>query len=115
MRFIMTYDPWDIVLLPFPFTNLSASKKRPAVVISPKLYNSEQDVVVLFLTSKINVSSKVGDYKLKHWQSSNLPKPSMVRMKFATIDKDFILKKIGGIERSDIAKITSEMRDFLEL
>ena len=115
MRFIMTYDPWDIVLLPFPFTNLSASKKRPAIVISPKPYNSEQDVVVLFLTSKINVSPKVGDYKLKHWQSSNLPKPSMVRMKFATIDKDFILKKIGKMENEDKSSIKGKMKDFFSL
>ena len=111
----MIYEPWDIVLLPFPFTDLSSSKKRPAIVLSPRVYNLNQDVVVLFLTSNLSSTPKMGDYKLEHWQSSNLPKPSMVRMKFATIDKDFILKKIGEIKSKDSSKIKAEISTFFNL
>ncbi len=115
MRFIMTYKPWEIVLLPFPFTDLSSAKKRPAIVLSSSLYNLEQDVVVLFLTSNLIASPKIGDYKLKEWKTSNLPKPSMVRMKFATIDKDYIIKKIGEVEAKDILNIKAEIKAFFSL
>ncbi len=112
-RYLMTYNQWEIVLLPFPFTDLSARKKRPAVVISPTSYNSGPDTVVLFMTSKMDVSSKEGDYRIKKWQFANLPKPSQTRMKFATIDNSFILKKIGEIHSIDQDGIKSELRKFL--
>lgn len=111
----MTYNQWDIVLLPFPFTDLSASKKRPAVVISPTSYNSGADTVVLFMTSKMDISPKEGDYQIKKWQFANLPKPSQTRMKFATIDNSFILKKIGTIHSIDQGGIKSELRKFLDI
>ena len=115
MRSIMIYEQWDIVLLPFPFTDLKSSKKRPSVIISPKSYNSNQDVVVLFVTSNMNTSPKTGDYKIKEWKASDLPKPSLIRMKFATIDRDYILKKIGSLQEEDISSIKQVITDFFSL
>ncbi|MDZ7807679.1 MAG: type II toxin-antitoxin system PemK/MazF family toxin [Gracilimonas sp.] len=97
----MTYDRWDIVLLPFPFTDLSATKKRPALVISPREYNSGPDVLVMFVTSNLKAKAKMGDYILAEWEKSGLPKPSMTRMKFATIDKNLIIKKIAALTEKD--------------
>ena len=44
----MTYDKWDIVLVPFPFTDLTTLKKRPAVIVSPDEYNKKLDDVIEF-------------------------------------------------------------------
>jgi len=47
------YRRGDIVLLSFPFTDLSSSKRRPALVISPDSYNEQgQDVVLIAITSQ---------------------------------------------------------------
>jgi len=50
----MTCEQWDIVLVPFPFTNLRSIKKRPALIISPNRFNNGPDVVILFITRNIN-------------------------------------------------------------
>ena len=111
----MTFKPWDIVLIPFPFTDLSATKKRPAVVVSSETYNSGQDVMLLFLTSNVSATPRPGDYLLAEWETANLPKPSMIRMKLMTLDKDLILKKLGEIQEGDILKIKEELKEFFGL
>ena len=51
------YKRGDIVLVPFPFTDLTSSKKRPALVISPDSFNSQQqDLVVVAITSQLTDS-----------------------------------------------------------
>jgi mRNA interferase MazF len=97
----MTYEPWDIVLVPFPFTNLSTHKKRPALIISPADYNKGYDVIIMFITSNLSAFGRTGDYKLTKWKEAGLPKPSMTRMKLATVDKNIIIKKIARLEEAD--------------
>ena len=101
MKSITIYKKWDIILVPFPFTDLKTSKKRPALIISPDEYNEKLDVIIAFITSKLDLEYRIGDYKIQDWKKSNLPKPSMIRMKFATIDKSIIVKKIGKLRDKD--------------
>ena len=111
----MTYDRWDIVLLPFPFTNLKTTKKRPALVISPKEYNSGPDLLVMFVTSNLKAKSKMDDYIISEWEEAGLPKPSMTRMKFATIDKTFAIKKIAELTKADQTGLKKKLEIFLNL
>ncbi len=111
----MTYNKWDIVLLPFPFTDLSTTKKRPGLIISPDTYNECSDVMIIFITSKLNGVGKIGDYKIKNWKESKLPKPSMIRFKFATIDKSIIIKKLGSLQKYDTSKFNEQMISFFDL
>lgn len=111
----MTYKTWDVILVPFPFTNLSRVKKRPALIISPDSYNSDRDVIILFITSNIHAYPKPGDHLIEFWQESGLPKPSMTKMKFATIATTIIDKKIGSLHNSDRSAIKEKMRDFFDL
>lgn len=112
MKSITTYKKWDIILVPFPFTDLKTSKKRPALIISPNEYNDKLDVVIAFITSKLDSEYRTGDYKIQQWEKSNLPKPSMIRMKFATIDKSIIIKKIGRLKEKDIIEFKKLLIDF---
>ena len=49
-----TYKPGDILLVPFPFTDHTATKQRPAVVLSSELYNrSNPDLIIAPITSKV--------------------------------------------------------------
>ena len=110
----MIYKKWAIILVSFPFTDLKASKKRPALIISPNEYNQKSDVIIAFITSKMDQDHKTGDYHIKEWKSANLPKPSMIRMKFATIDKTIIQKRLGRLSANDVNNFKKELSAFFD-
>jgi len=57
-----TYKRGDIVLVPFPFSNQTTTKKRPAVVISSSLYNEiSQDIIIMAVTSQMEKTGEIGD------------------------------------------------------
>ena len=107
------YRKWDIVLVPFPFTDLTAVKRRPALIISPDSYNrSGPDAVIVFITSRKDLPSRPGDHRIRFWKESGLPKPSMLRMKFATIDQTIIVKKLGSLFREDQRAVQAAFSEF---
>ena len=111
----MTFDKWDIILVPFPFTDLSSTKKRPALIISDINYNEHGDTIIVFITSQISPNKKPGDYLIGNWKNSGLPKPSLIRMKFATIDNTIILKKLGTLSESDRKNFAKVFKEFFSL
>ena len=114
MKSTTTYEKWDVVLVPFPFTDLKSTQKRPALIISPNEYNQKLDVVIVFITSKLDLEYRLGDYLIQEWQKANLPKPSMIRMKFATVDKSIIVKKLGRLSEKDRNEFKKLLVDFFE-
>ncbi len=104
----------DIIFVPYQFTDLTAYKKRPVVVISPNYYNVGNDVIVGFITSNISAKVQFGDYHLQDWSDAGLPKPSMFRMKFATIDRSVIIKKLGIMSNYDLKQIELKIIDFIK-
>ncbi len=62
----------QIVLMPFPFTDQTASKKRPAVVVnSSSYYRSRSDLIVMAITSQIHAKT-FGDFVIADWKSAGL-------------------------------------------
>jgi mRNA interferase MazF len=89
-----------IVLIHFPFTDLTESKLRPALVI----HESEHDVVVAFISSKIPGHLQDSDFlvSMDHpsFISTGLKVSSVIKFdKIATISKDLIEGEIGEITR----------------
>ncbi len=99
-------------MVPFPFTDLTTTKKRPALIISPNEYNKNFDVVIALITSKLDLEYRIGDYKIQEWEKFNLPKPSILRVKFATIDKSIIIKKLGRLSENDVKEFSKLIIDF---
>ena len=93
-----------IVLTPFPFTDLSTSKRRPAVVITP-VYPHEADVIVAFISSVIQSNPSVCDFVLttlhRDFNLTGLKKPSVFKMdKLATLDKNIFVGEIGEVSNA---------------
>ena len=107
-----TFSKWDIVLVPFPFTDLSSTKKRPALVVSPDAYNAGEDLVLAFLTSNLGNPKQVGDLELTYWKESGLPLPTKLRMKFATVSQAIILKRLGEISQQERSRISKQLLSF---
>lgn len=115
MKSITRYDAFDkgdIVLLPFPFTNLKTTKRRPGLVISPKVFNKSGDSTILFMTSNVATLPKEGDVLISQFKSAGLPKPTLVRMKFVTIANALILKKLGRLPAADMKRVKAQVMRF---
>jgi hypothetical protein len=54
----------------------------------------------------------MGDYILKSWKEAGLPKPLKIRMKFATVDRSIIVRKIGSVDEEDRDQINTVVRSF---
>jgi mRNA interferase MazF len=97
-----TYSFGDIVLVPFPFTDQSASKKRPSVVISSDHYDYERpDLIVIAVTSQIKPASAFGELTLVEWQTAGLIKPSVIKPVLTTLEKSLVLRKLGQLQIGD--------------
>lgn len=93
----------DVVLLPFPFTNQTNTKQRPAVIISSQIYNiTRPDVVVMAITSKQKQDADPLTLKLKNWEIAGLLKQSCIKPVMATIEKNIIVKKLGHLPPEDL-------------
>lgn len=101
----------DIVLIPFPFTNLKGAKRRPAVI----LYKGESDVIVSFITSRVKWEEKT-DLLIVPDQLNGLKKPSLIRIdKIATLEIELIIGKLGEVGGDKIIEINSKLRQLLGL
>lgn len=94
------YEFGDLVLVPFPFTDQTAAKKRPVVVSSDAYNRNRPDVILMAVTSQVH-SSHVGDIPVQSWQQGGLLKPSVIKPIFTTIKKGLVLRKLGSLDRED--------------
>ncbi|MFO7846281.1 MAG: type II toxin-antitoxin system PemK/MazF family toxin [Balneolaceae bacterium] len=84
----------DIVLIPFPFTDLSGNKMRPALT----LISGDLDLTVSFISTQLHWEEPT-DLLLQPNSLNGLKKPSLVRTgKIATIDKELVIGKLGHID-----------------
>ncbi len=107
---MISYEKGDIVLVPFPFTDLSTNKKRPGLVISPAVLNRTGDVTLAFITSQLAVLQRPGDCEIRDWRPAGLPKPSMTRMKVVTLSSGLIIKRLGRLSERDKRTIFGTIR-----
>lgn len=98
----MIYEPFDVVVVPFPFTDSSKTKRRPALVLSQKseFGDAIEHSILAMITSQKNEPWPL-DVVIKNKKSSGLAAPSVVRMKLFTLDNRFVLRKIGRLSKVD--------------
>ena len=106
-----SYNFGDIVLIGFPHTDLQGISKRPAIV----LYDSgDQDVLLTRITTQEYTTET--DYKILDWQKSGLLAESYIRLgKQATIEKRFIIRKLGTLETKEIDALRSILKRMFHL
>lgn len=104
----------DIILVPFPFTDHSTTKKRPAVVISSKPYNQQRpDLIIMAVTSQIRPTSTIGEVIIHDWQAAGLLKPSAIKPVITTIEKPLIIKSMGRLKEKDQKALQESLKGIL--
>lgn len=98
----MSYQFGTVLLVPFPFTDQSASKQRPAVVVSSAAYElARPDLVIMAITSQVRPMAAFGDVVLEDWHAAGLSKPSAVKPVITTIAQNLVRKSLGTLTISD--------------
>lgn len=101
----------DIVLIPFPFTNLSGDKVRPAII----LIETASDITVAFITTQLKWQDPT-DIELLPSKTNGIKKPSIIRLsKIATIDKDLAIGLLGSLNKQELAMLNSNLKRLLQL
>ncbi len=102
----------DVVVVHFPFSDLSNSKKRPALVLEDLVGN---DIILCQITSKnisdiYSVSLNTNDF-----ETGNLKKQSNIRPnRLFTADKKIITKKVGKIQKEKFIEVASKICELIK-
>ena len=113
------FEKGKVILVPFPFTDLSSQKIRPALIVS-KHQHVPDNVIVAFISSKIpkktgraHIVMKMTDHSFK---TSGLKEESIIRCdKLATLDKKIVLGEIGKLNSDSMNKVTMALKSVLGL
>lgn len=99
----------DVVLLPIPFTDLSSSKVRPAVVVGHGSWPG--DLLVVPVTSQLQNA----DLIISQWAEAGLNVPSGIKGQICTVEVRLVRKVVGQITAPDRTALDTLLRKWLEL
>jgi mRNA interferase MazF len=110
----MAYAQGEILVLPFPYSDQLAEKRRPAVVVSkPSLERAHGLIWVAMITSD-HGEARADDVSIGQLAKAGLPAPSLVRAsKLATIEPARVLRAAGSLTRADLNAVLAAIAKHL--
>jgi mRNA interferase MazF len=110
--YMPSYFKHDVILVRYPFSDLSSSKVRPAVVVSAP--HPFQDILITPLTSKTG-SLLVGEFVLFEWAAAGLNVATTVKRGVYTVHESLVIKVIGQLVKVDAEQLEQSLRSWLGL
>jgi len=98
-----------LVLLPIPFTDLSSSKVRPAIVVGHGSWPG--DLFVVPVTSQL----RNADLPLSQWAAAGLNVPSGIKGQICTVEEKLVRRVVGRLAAADRGALDTLLRGWLEL
>lgn len=109
-----TYKQFEVVVVPFPFTDSNATKKRPALVLSNhREFSIDKSILAMITTTGHGRWSL--DTEISDLNAAGLKKPSMIRFKLFTLEDSLIIKSIGNLGSYDRTVIKARMEKLFKL
>ncbi len=106
-----SYRFGDVVLVPFPFTDQTESKRRPAIVVNSDAYDrARQD---LSLTSQASQQTRFGVIPLQQWREAGLPVLCFIKPVLFTLEKRLLIKTLGRIREKDRSAVREVLNQIL--
>jgi mRNA interferase MazF len=106
------YSKPEVVLVLYPFSDLTSAKVRPAVVVNAA--HVSQDLLVVALTSKTK-GLLAGEFVLTEWRAAGLNVETAVKRGLYTIKETLVKKRLGNLADADAEQLEKSLRDWLEL
>ena len=97
----MAWQPFDLVRVPFPFTDGQASKRRPALVLSTVGFQHDSAHLHLAMVTSAANSHWSSDWPLQDIKTAGLPIPCVVRFKLFTLDQRLVFGTLGSLSMVD--------------
>jgi len=114
-QIIVIYDRFDVVKVPFPFTDKHSTKVRPALVVSNSVFNGTTGKTVLAMITSTTKNEWLHDTPVTDLGTAGLTVQSLIRMKIFTIDNPLILQRLGRLAVDDAINFEnnfSKLTDF---
>ena len=102
----------EVVLVRYPFSDLSGAKIRPAVVVNA--VHAFEDCLIVPLTSRTSRLG-AGEFTLADWQAAGLNIPSAVKRGLYTVHGSLILRLVGHLSARDAQQVEQSLRQWLGL
>ena len=106
------YSKHDVILVVYPFTDLSDTKIRPAVIVNAP--HPSTDLIVVPLTSR-TAALLPGEFLLKDWRGAGLNVPSVVKRGLVTVQHNLVMKIVGRLQAEDRILVEKSLRQWLGL
>jgi len=107
------YAAFDVVVVPFPYSDRLAEKRRPALVISAPALSRHGMLWVAMITSASN-DAWSSDVRIADLARAGLPAESVVRpAKIACIEPGRVLRRAGSLDPAAARKVATQLRRFL--
>jgi mRNA interferase MazF len=107
-----SYSRSDVVLVRYPFSDLTSAKVRPAVVVS--VTHPRDDYLIVPLTSRV-ADLQPGEFVLSDWRVAGLNVASAVKRGIYTIHASLVLQAVGQLSSSDARQVDESLRRWLGL
>ncbi|HET6402717.1 MAG TPA: type II toxin-antitoxin system PemK/MazF family toxin [Candidatus Kapabacteria bacterium] len=112
---IETYKRGSVVLVRFPYTDLSGSKVRPAVIVTPDRFLAQsEDVLCAFISSVLPDTLLASDIILRSdhpdFEKTGLKRSSVLRAhKLVLLDRDLVYSKLGDLSRELVEELNTAL------
>lgn len=106
----------ELVLLPYPFSDLKSAKVRPAVVISNNSYNREfEDMIVVPVTSNLNFRKFIVQLSNKEMETGHLITDSVVKVdRVLSVKQNLAIKSVGKVKKEVLTEITDSIKELIK-
>ena len=110
-----TYNQGDIVVVDFPFTDVSQTKKRPALVLSNQTINQTGDYLLVMITSQVKYDGLSLPILLTDYDGEPLPLTSFVRVhKIFLLNESLISHRFSAVTDSLRQSITRQLAELMK-
>lgn len=108
------WQPWDVVLVPFPYTEKVYTKVRPALIVSTDTLSVKTGKYFLAMITSAKHTAIYGDVLVSDLALAGLPVASLVRpSKMTTFEESLFVRSIGTLGHSNRKKVSLHLREFL--
>ncbi len=112
----LTYEQFAIVVIPFPFTDIAVTKRRPALILSDAVaFNAPMGHSVMAMITTATHPPWALDVPISNLKAAGLKVPSIVRMKLFTVDHSLIVKQVGKLAAAEQMKVEQALRKLFKV